>query len=135
MQRLLEGGPYLMIYSIQHVYQLECLQICSISGFPIVWVWRGVWLEGYLPILIFFKSPPIKTNSPTRGTPPLKNEAPHLNLPPSPHTHTLKREASFQKIIPKKNPEKSETVITLKKDSRNPKSKKMIFSLGAFILL
>ena len=87
------------------------------------------------PSWFFFEKPPIKTNSPRRGTSPLKNEVPHLNLPPPyTHTHTLKREASFQKIIPKKTPEKSETVITLEKDSRNPTNKKMIFSLGAFIL-
>ena len=56
----------------------------------------------------FFNLPPIKTNTPPWGTHPLKNEA----LPSEKqHPPPLKSEGPFQEMIPRKNPERSDSVI------------------------
>ena len=76
------------------------------SGFPIV-EGMGGHVGHPIPIrLHFFSNPPHQNRCPPWGSPPLKNEAPNLK-PPS----VLKNEAPFQEMVPRKNPEKLETII------------------------
>ena len=56
--------------------------------------------------MIFFKLLPIKTDATHETFPYLKMKPTHLKTNPP-----LKSEAPFKEMIPRKNPEKSETVI------------------------
>ena len=51
------------------------------------------------PNFFFFGNPTIKTNAPSWGAPPFKNEAPHNRKTNPP----LKNKAHFQDMIPKKH--------------------------------
>ena len=68
--------------------------------------WGGAW--GVSPQSYdFFRKPLPSKSIPPSCPPPLKNEDPSTEKLPPP----LKSEAHFQEMIPKKTPEKLETVI------------------------
>ena len=83
------------------------------AGFLIVGErWRGIGCGGTPPPSNnFFWNPPIKTDAPPWGTPPLKMKPPSFEK----QTPLLKREAPFHEMIPRKS-----TIINNLKSSCNP---------------
>ena len=76
------------------------------QDFPWWWWW---WWRVPPHATFFFEPPSHQNQYPPWGTHPLKNEA----LPSEKqHPPPLKSEAPFQEMIPRKNPEKSDSVIS-----------------------